>query len=291
LHAVRRTCSVVSISDARSFALTYNGVLLELRTWQPGGNVMNAELHILHLTDFHLCADRDRRVGGEAPYENASRVLAAIHDSPDIDADLALLGGDIAHDGRAETYGIARRLLGSLSCSIFAVPGNHDDVTLLKSSFPMDESHAELQFSRVGWGIYLIDSTVEGQEHGFVPEGEVDRVIDRMERSGLGHHLVVLHHDVVQNVPPARPGLVNAPDVVQRLLRSRQNVVLLTGHRHMEIAATLGSVTFLGTPSTCFQFRSRADGVEPDPGTRPGYRRLVLGSGGSFLTSVVWAAE
>lgn len=155
----------------------------------------------------------------------------------------------------------------------------------------MDESHAELQFSHVDWGVYLIDSTVEGREHGFVREVEVDRIIDRMGRSGLGHHLVVLHHDVIQNVPPARPGLTNAPDFVRRLLGSRQNIVLLTGHRHMEIAAALGSVTFLGTPATCFQFRSGVNGVEPDPGTRPGYRRLVLGADGSFLTSVVWAAE
>jgi len=92
----------------------------------------------------------------------------------------------------------------------------------------------------------------------------------------------------MQNVPPARPGLVNASDVVRKLLASRQNIVLLTGHRHMEISAALGSITFLGTPSTCFQFRSGAAGVEPDPDTRPGYRRLVLGAGGSFLTSVVW---
>src|SRR5215468_10258681 len=129
---------------------------------------MNAKLHILHLTDLHLCADRDRRVGGEAPYENASRVLAAIHGSPDIDADLAILGGDIAHDGRAETYGIAKRLLGSLPCPIFAIPGNHDDAALLGSVFPMDEARAWPYFSRVGWGVYLIDSTVEGEEHGFV---------------------------------------------------------------------------------------------------------------------------
>lgn len=250
---------------------------------------MNTGLRILHLTDLHLCADPDRRVGGEAPCENASRVLAAIHGSPDADADLALLGGDIAHDGRAETYDIAKRLLDSLSCPVFAVPGNHDEVALLRSAFPMDEAHAGPYFSRVGWGIYLIDSAVEGEEHGFVRKEEVDGVVDRMGRSGLNHHLVVLHHDVIQNIPPARPGLVNAPDVAQRLLMSRQNVVLLTGHRHMEIAVALGGVTFLGTPSTCFQFRSRADGVEPDPDTRPGYRRLVLNEDGSFLTSVVWA--
>jgi Icc protein len=252
---------------------------------------MNAKLHILHLTDFHLCADQGRRVGGEVPHENASRVLTAIHGSPDADADLVLLGGDIAHDGRMETYDMARRLLDPLSRNIFAVPGNHDDATLLESVFPMDEAGAEPYFARVSWGICLVDSTVEGEEHGFVREEEVDRIIDRMGRSGLSHHLVVFHHDAIQNVPPARPGLVNAPDVVRKLLLSRQNVVLLTGHRHMEIAAALGSITFLGTPSTCFQFQSRVDGVEPDPRKRPGYRRLVLGAGGSFLTSVVWVAD
>jgi 3',5'-cyclic-AMP phosphodiesterase len=252
---------------------------------------MSAKLHILHLTDFHLCADQDRRVGGEVPHENALRVLTAIRSSPDADADLALLGGDTAHDGRAETYDIARRLLYSLPRNIFAVPGNHDDTTLLKSAFPLGEAHAEPYFSRVGWGVHLIDSTVEGEEHGFVSVEEVDRVIGRMGRSGLGRHLVVLHHDVIQNFPPVRPGLINAPDVVRKLLMSRQNVVLLTGHRHMEIAATLGTITFLGTPSTCFQFRSGAGGMEPDPSTRPGYRRLVLGEDGSLLTSVVWVAD
>jgi Icc protein len=252
---------------------------------------MSTGLHILHLTDFHLCADQGRRVGGEVPHENALRVLAAIRGSADVDADLVLLGGDMAHDGRAETYGIARSLLSSLSRNIFAVPGNHDDAALLGSTFPMSEAHAEPYFSRVGWGIYLIDSTIEGEEYGFVREEKVDGVIGQMVRSGLSHHVVVLHHDVIQNVPPARPGLVNASDVVQKLLTSRQNVVLLTGHRHMEIAAVLGSITFLGTPSTCFQFRSGVAGVEPDPGTRPGYRRLVLNEGGSFSTSVVWVAD
>jgi 3',5'-cyclic-AMP phosphodiesterase len=249
---------------------------------------MNAVLHVLHLTDFHLCADRDRRVGGQAPYENLSRVLTAIRGSSDVDAGVALLGGDIAHDGRAETYGTARHLLDSLPSDTFAVPGNHDDATLLASTFPMDEADAEPHFSRVGWGIHLIDSTVEGEEHGLLPEEEVGRVVDKMERSGLSRHLLVLHHDVIQNVPAARPGLVNAPDVVQMLLASRQNVVLLTGHRHMAIAAVLGSITFLGTPSTCFQFRSGTAGLELDPGTRPGYRRLTLSEDGSFLTSVVW---
>jgi Icc protein len=244
-------------------------------------------LNVVHVSDFHLCRDGDQRVGGELPFPNLRRVVASL-DRSEPPPGLILLGGDIAHDGHAESYHLAQELLAPFQVPIAAVGGNHDSLRTMRSVLSTDEAGARELLDGMGWGLHLLETQIPGCEDGDITSQTLMKLEESLRSAGLNNHLVVMHHDIAQDPPGVRPGLRSPERVMTTLLGTPHRFLVLTGHRHMAMGFTLGHVTILGTPSTCVQFVSGADTVEPDPGTRPGYRRLTLDSDGSVRTSVVW---
>ncbi|MDX2477932.1 MAG: phosphodiesterase, partial [Gammaproteobacteria bacterium] len=61
---------------------------------------------------------------------------------------------------------------------------------------------------------------------------------------------------------------------------------VLNGHIHQARQQEIEGISFISTPSTCFQFTPETDEFSLD--TRmPGYRRLLLNADGSIETEVV----
>jgi Icc protein len=249
---------------------------------------MAQQLSLLHITDLHLCADPDRRVGGQLPEENLRKTVDYISSSSDSMAKLVIIGGDVAHDASPATYGLAREILDVVRIPRVAVPGNHDNRSLLQQAIVTPSSDMSSALGEVGWELHLVDSQVENAEHGLVRSDEILRLRDNLAASDALSHLIVMHHDVAQDAPGVRPGLRNAAEFVGMLLDSRRKMIVLTGHRHMHIDISIGPLTLLNSPSTCVQFRSSIDGLEPVPESRPGYRRLNVMNDGTYSTQVIW---
>jgi 3',5'-cyclic AMP phosphodiesterase CpdA len=91
-------------------------------------------LKLVQITDCHLLPDGERVFDTEP----AARLAAAIADvnQHHADAALAVLTGDITHNGDAPSYAVLRRLLDTLQVPWQLVLGNHDSRTALRAAFP-----------------------------------------------------------------------------------------------------------------------------------------------------------
>lgn len=82
-------------------------------------------------------------------------------------------------------------------------------------------------------------------------------------------------------------GLRNGAEFLTILEGYRDRVrAVLWGHIHQEFAQRWNGIEMLGTPSTCIQFKPRADRYTVDA-LAPGYRWLELRPNGDFVTQVV----
>jgi 3',5'-cyclic-AMP phosphodiesterase len=63
------------------------------------------------------------------------------------------------------------------------------------------------------------------------------------------------------------------------------------GHVHQVHESQRRGVRLLGTPSTCFQFRRRAERSDVDPKAGPGWRWLTLLADGRIVTRVCWLPQ
>lgn len=91
-------------------------------------------LKIIQITDCHLVPE-----GGRLFESDPAARLAACIDSilaEHSDAALAVLTGDLAHDGEAEAYALLRRELSRLPMPWRVLPGNHDDRAAMRAAFP-----------------------------------------------------------------------------------------------------------------------------------------------------------
>lgn len=89
---------------------------------------------ILQLSDIHLFKDRSEKLLGINTYDNLKLILQEIaHDS--FKPDIVILTGDLSQDSSKISYEILAQELSFLPCSIYWLPGNHDDVHIMESVF------------------------------------------------------------------------------------------------------------------------------------------------------------
>jgi Icc protein len=259
--------------------------------------VLNADAHplavrLLHLTDTHLFGDPQARLRGvdtlgslRACVEHARREA--------LPAEAILVSGDVVHDDPGG-YASLELLLAPLATPTLVVAGNHD--------LP-DEMHARLDrppfqtrgvFTAGNWRVLLLETWFAGSARGEGRLGEpaLADLDAELARHRDVHVLLCLHH------PPL---LMDAPDLdtlrltdagalTDLVARHRQVRAVLWGHAHQALDVLRDGVRWMCTPSTCFQFRTRAPGFASDS-RAPGYRVLDLAPDGGLATEVVWLPD
>src|SRR5687767_5855497 len=101
-----------------------------------GGAAMSGETVFLQLSDTHVLADEGELLGFN-PARNVRRVVEKIGTLPVV-PQFCLISGDLAQDGRVESYRHLRRLLEPIAARgvpLLPVVGNHDDRAALRQGF------------------------------------------------------------------------------------------------------------------------------------------------------------
>lgn len=172
-------------------------------------------------------------------------------------ADLLLLTGDLADDGRPDTYRQLAESLQASRCQFAVLPGNHDRRAELRTAFAGQAwSHPELACQRVDVGeftLLLIDSVIAGKEGGVFAEAQL---------AWLAVHcpadrrvLLAMHH------PPVAVGIAGMDAIGcsggERLaawLTTRPNVeAVLCGHVHRLVVGALAGRPVITAPATVHQ--------------------------------------
>lgn len=204
-------------------------------------------------------------------------------------ADLAVVTGDLVQDDSRGGYDNFRMLLGRLGLPVYCVPGNHDVRDLMREALASPPFHYCEAFESGNWLIACLDSCVDGEVGGRIPEQELSRLESDVARSGAAHAMVCLHHPPV----PLHSrwldgvGLGNGAEFLARAAALAQVRLAIFGHVHQEYDAEHDGIRILTTPSTCRQFVPGSDEFAVDD-RPPAYRRIELHSDGRFTHDLVW---
>jgi Icc protein len=235
---------------------------------------------IVQISDCHLFYDIKQSLLGVNPYESLLATLALIKtEKPDLS--LLLISGDLSQDDSKSSYQLLLDIFKKELFPIYAVPGNHDDLTIMNTLFP--KKHILLD----QWQIILLNSQKTGFVEGLLADSELQFLKDCLEKYPKHNAIVMFHHQPmpVKDKWLDNIGLKNA-DVFWNTIEPFKNVkAVLFGHVHQEFNGTKESIACYGVPSTCIQFkRNRKDfALDNIP---PGFRWIELYDDGTLKTGV-----
>jgi len=245
-------------------------------------------LRVLQFSDTHLFADPAQRCYGINPDASLQKILAFAR-GREASARLAIVTGDLVHDGSAAAYARFQHYFSLMKKPVYCLPGNHDDRNMMRDHLAGGRVRQQSLVVCDGWLLILLDSTVAGAVGGHLDQTVLD-FIDRTLTCYPRHHvLIALHH------PPYPCGcdwldqglLLDNPEALFALMHIHGTVrCLFWGHIHQVFDQFDGGVRLLGTPSTMAQFKASSREFAIDD-SAPAYRWLNLHEDGSLDTGIV----
>ena len=163
--------------------------------------------------------------------------------------DMVIVAGDLTDFGTEEEYQRFRSLMGPLDLPYRAVPGNHDDVTAMRTCFS-DQSWMPTE-GPINWAsdfddlvVIGLDSSVPESAHGHLTDETLSFLAAKLDAQEGQPTIVTLHH------PPVLTGIEKMD--IQNLRESKELKTILSGyngelrltcgHVHRNIVAPFGKV-------------------------------------------------
>ena len=236
---------------------------------------------VLQLTDLHIFEDAAKTMLPIDTKNSFSRVLDAALASGD-KWDLIVLSGDLADLGEEASYAWIAEKIKDTGIPTVAIPGNHDDRSLMAKYFDCPGS------MEIGaWVLSFLDSCIPPATKGELGNVALDALSATLASKSKTPHLIFLHHPPVPLASSWMDGmgLTNAAALWQRMEGNGDIVAIAAGHAHQNFDAFENGVRVLVTPSTCTQFVPRTDRFALDA-RGPGYRCIELAENGELRTSV-----
>ena len=246
-------------------------------------------LQVVQFTDTHFFAAEDGRLMGvdtSATFQQVVRLAAKQHASPDF----YLLTGDLSQDETEGSYiRFSRAIDGLKAAPAYYLPGNHDSRHHMVKAFSNTNTNFrhEKSFVMGNWQVVLLDTQVPGEVHGHLHEEELEHLEKSLAAHPDLHTLVTLHHHPV----PVGSKWIDqiSVDNGEELLEVIDNFShvrgVLCGHIHQQFELQRKSVRFMGSPSTCVQFKPQSGDFALDA-MPPGYRWLRLHADGTIESDV-----
>ena len=240
-------------------------------------------ISIIQITDPHLTRHKNTEIKSCNTNSSFERVLQNVVSNEQID--FIIVSGDISDDGSRESYQFYKNTLESLKKPFFSIPGNHDNrdnfKLIFQSNFPIVRS---IPLSDE-WVLIVLDSSVTGKEGGVLINNQLKKIRKLIEINLHKNLIFCLHHQPIEmGFWIDEIGLQNKDRFLSLILDQPKVKAVVWGHVHHEYQTTLGSILFMSTPSTCYQF---GEDETNQLRQKPGYRKIYLYDLGKLTTQVV----
>lgn len=210
---------------------------------------------LLQLSDPHLGADW----GGGDPLARLRDAVARARALPDR-PDALLVSGDLTDDGAPAGYAAVCEALEPLGLEPHVLPGNHDERGALRAAFGLPGSGADPVSHSVDLGplrLLCLDSTVPGQDRGALDRERLGWLDAELTAAPERPAVLALHHTPLATGMAAwdeiNVGAADRDALAEVLGRHPQLRLVLGGHLHRTVAATIAGRPVLAAPSTYLQ--------------------------------------
>lgn len=171
---------------------------------------------------------------------------------------VVLCTGDLTETGNAEEYRRLRDLLEPLAAPYYVMPGNHDDIAVMREVF-CDETylfqnagHASYELDAFPLKILALDSTTPRRAGGFLDRARLDWLGARLTAQHDKPIVLALHH------PPFAAGVwpldwlafINVRELESIVRRQPRIARIISGHVHCARASCWGGTFACTSPST-----------------------------------------
>ena len=246
-------------------------------------------VRLVQITDLHLRnPPGDIFSSGINTDDSLRQVLEAAGN--DIrNADLLVATGDLAHEPDPAIYERLRKALNASGAPVRFIAGNHDDPDLLRAAFEGSAFSVNGDTQLTGWQLIFLDTSAANMVGGVLKVSELERLDRLLAESEARHAMLFLHHHPlpVGSEWMDAIALANADDFFRVVDRHSAVRAAVFGHVHQEFDSRRGGVRYLGTPSTCVQFKPGTLSSEADV-LPPAWRLLKLFDDGSIETEVCY---
>lgn len=227
-------------------------------------------MRIIQLSDTHISREHPSRKG------DLERCIASIN-SAEPRPDIVVHTGDVAHDGLAEEYEIARGLLETLCVPCFVLPGNRDNRQELIKAFA-DSRHIRPQMEFVQYSIeqfrtrlIFIDTLSQSSNKGRLCQVRLAHVESMLSADTARPAILFMHHPPFEVAEIPDPFQFESWSEVEALAaligRHPQIRSVHCGHVHRTVHSAIGPVE-AGTVS-CVAVDLRKGTAIPSSDARP----------------------
>lgn len=225
---------------------------------------------IAQITDTHILEEGHLAFGR---VDTSARLAACVArlNSLDPRPDIVLATGDLVDNGSEAEYRQLRALLAPLPMPVFAIPGNHDSRTNLRTAFRADGylpgGGAFLQYTVEDFPVRIVaaDTVIEGEAGGILDEPRLAWLETVLAEDRARPTILIMHH------PPFATGIAhmdgmncaNADALARAIERNPQIERILCGHVHRPIQSRFGGTVAMIGPSTAFHVALDLDPAAP----------------------------
>jgi len=246
----------------------------------------DSSLLIAQITDTHLFNAPDQELLGVPTQDSLQTVLHEVKMLAS-QPDLLLLTGDLSQDGSVGSYQRLQDLVSPLGIPTYWIPGNHDEPEVMATVLTKSPFSGQKSLHVGGWHLLLLDTSVPGCVHGQLSPTSLKWLDYELSQSTEEPALIAFHHPpfLVGSNWMNDIGLHNADDLFTVCDRHPRLKLALFGHIHQEFSHQRKGVHYLGTPSTCIQFKPHSKNFALDE-TQPGLRLIRLFANGTWHSEV-----
>ncbi|MBP8029912.1 MAG: metallophosphoesterase, partial [Pseudomonadales bacterium] len=195
-------------------------------------------VHLIQITDCHVHNERERLLSGVNTYDSLAQVIDGINGCTKL-ADMALVTGDLTHEGDERAYTLLLEQLNRLPVPFFWLPGNHDHTGPMGSTANHERLHTK-QIILQDWQILLLDSHVEDEVAGLVSQSELTWLATALLEHPEKHAAIFVHHPLLPVgcdwLDPQR--IANAEQLLTLFDNTPQLRFVCNGHVHQDTTET-----------------------------------------------------
>jgi 3',5'-cyclic AMP phosphodiesterase CpdA len=261
-----------------------------------------SDFMLVHFTDPHITHPGGLLKNGidaNTRLQLAIRRLLALRITPQA----AIFTGDLVDRGDLIEYETLEQLIQPLRerMPVYLLIGNHDHRERFKAAThppPRRANETEqnwVQFSASltpGHRLIALDSVKHGQDEGVLCDARLAWLEQMLDEYANEQIVLAVHH------PPFKSGnerfdgigLTNVP-ALQMRIRPRQNIrLVICGHLHRAVSATIGHIPVVAAPSTAHPYGiDHATGFKRDPNDElPGFSLHRLMADQGWVSHHVW---